>query len=261
MTFTAAAFDSLLVEWLATYLWPSFRIGGLLMVAPLFGARLVPARIRIVLVLAVTVVIAPFVTAPTMQTLSVQGVLIVMQEVMLGAAMGFTLQMIFDALVIAGQTIAMTMGLGFAMMVDPQRGVSIPVISQFFVILGMLIFVSLDGHLALLQLLSGSYAVLPIGTLIGPESIWTLLLWAATMFAGAIKIALPAVAALLLVNLAFSVMSRAAPTLNLFSIGFPAAMLLAFIFMFFGIKSLDSSFAELLDVALATVSDILSAAR
>ena len=97
---------------------------------------------------------------------------IVIQEMLVGVAMGFVLQMIFDALIVAGQTIAMGMGLGLATMIDPQRGISVPVISQFFVVLGLLIFLSLGGHLATIRLISDSFTLLPLGRPLATEGVW-----------------------------------------------------------------------------------------
>ncbi|MGI9259182.1 MAG: flagellar biosynthetic protein FliR, partial [Gammaproteobacteria bacterium] len=199
--------DALISEQIGSYLWPFFRIAGVLMVAPVFGARLVPVRVRVMLTLAVTFELVPVLpTSPAFEA-SLATSLLLAQEMLLGIAMGFTLQMVFDALVIAGQTIAMTMGLGFAMLVDPQRGVSVPVLSQFFLILGILIFLSLGGHLAVLRMLVESFQILPMGNLLPRESIWVLVIWGGEMFVGAIRIALPAVVAMLVVNIAFGVMS------------------------------------------------------
>ena len=162
----------------------------------------------------------------------------VMQEVVVGVAMGFCLQMIFDALIVAGQTIAMGMGLGLATMIDPQRGVSVPVVSQFFVILGLLIFLSLGGHLATIRLIADSFDLLPLGTRSPPTASWQLVTWGSQMFAGAVRIALPAATALLIANIAFGVMSRAAPTLNLFAVGLPAGLLIGFLFLLLNIGHL-----------------------
>ena len=118
---------------------------------------------RIALSVAVTVVISPLIPVTQPFDLSLATGFTVLQEVLIGVAIGFCLQMIFDALIIAGQTIAMSMGLGFATMIDPQRGISVPVISQFFVILGLLIFLALGGHLATLRLIADSFEILPLG--------------------------------------------------------------------------------------------------
>jgi flagellar biosynthetic protein FliR len=183
----------------------------------------------------------------------------VAQEVLVGIAMGFLLQMIFDALIIAGQTIAMSMGLGMATMVDPQRGMTVPVVSQFFVILGMLIFLSLGGHLAIFEMLAGSFTLLPVGAPLPVDGFMAVVGFASQMFAGGILIALPAVTALLIVNIAFGVISRAAPTLNLFAVGLPAAMLAGFLVLVITIGNLPNLLSKLLTSALETVAAFLSA--
>jgi flagellar biosynthetic protein FliR len=165
--------------------------------------------------------------------------------------------MMFDALVIGGQTVAMTMGLGFAMLVDPHRGVSVPVLSQFFVIIGILTFLSLNGHLALLQMVADSFELLPVGELVSVASIWWIVQWGSQMFVGAVSIALPAVISILVVNIAFGVMSRAAPTLNLFAIGFPAALLVGFIVLLLSMQSLGAVFGDLVGASLTGVADML----
>jgi flagellar biosynthetic protein FliR len=249
MTFTANGLEALILGQLSTYAWPFFRITGLLMIAPVFGTRLVPARVKIALAVALTAAIAPAVEAPQDAGFSVASALIAAHELLLGIVLGFVLQLLFDALVIAGQTIAMTMGLGFATMVDPQRGVSVPLLSQFFVILGILVFLALDGHLALLALLAESYELMPIGVPLGRDSVWSLVVEGGEMFAGALRLALPAVTALLVVNLAFGVMSRAAPTLNLFAVGFPTALLLGLVFLLLDIGGVVNVFSALVDDA------------
>ncbi len=241
----------------APYIWPFFRIFGVVMVAPVFGARLVPVRARVAMGVALTLAIAP--TVPQVQPFesAVANAFLIGHEIVIGVAMGFVLQMIFDALVIGGQTIAMSMGLGFAMMVDPQRGVSVPVLSQFFVIFGMLIFLSVGGHLALIRVLAESFETLSIGQLADIGSIALLVNWGSDMFIGAVRIALPAVSALLIANLAFGVMSRAAPTLNLFAVGFPVALLLGFIVLLVNIGSFGPLLSSLLEGALIRVAEIV----
>jgi flagellar biosynthetic protein FliR len=240
--------------------WPFFRIAGVLMVAPVFGARLVPARVRIALCVAVTVIVAPLAPAsPQPLELTFASGLVAAQEVILGIAMGLCLQMIFDALIVAGQTIAMGMGLGLATMIDPQRGVAVPVVSQFFVILGTLIFLALGGHLAMIRLLADSFAILPVGQPLSTDGVWQVVAWGSQMFAGAVRIALPAVTALLIANIAFGIMSRAAPTLNLFAVGLPAGLLIGFVLLLLNIRHLSALMAEFLESALVAVANLLAA--
>jgi flagellar biosynthetic protein FliR len=257
MSISIETLEALFANEIGAALWPFFRIAGVVMVAPVFGARLVPIRVRIALSIALTMVLAPTVTGNVTFAPSLASGFIVAHEVVLGIAMGFCLQMIFDALVIGGQTIAMSMGLGFAMLVDPQRGVSVPVLSQFFVILGILVFLSLGGHLALVRMLSDSFELLPIGQVLSTDGLWALLLWGAEMFAGAVRIAIPAVTALLVVNIAFGVMSRAAPTLNLFAVGFPVAMMSGFLILALNIGIFPPIFSDLLQSALRNVTVML----
>lgn len=236
MNFTSAEISA----WIGQYLWPLFRIGAALGAAPVFGTRLVPARIRLGLALVLTLVIAPALPAvPTVDPLSTAGVMTTFHQLLIGLAMGFTLQLTFSAFTHGGQIVAMQMGLGFASMVDPQNGVQVPVVSQFYIVLATLTFLALNGHLALIEVLAESFRTIPIAPVgIALSSVWDLIGWAGTMFAGAMRIALPAVAALLVANLAFGVMTRAAPQINIFAVGFPLTLILGLLAMWFTVPGL-----------------------
>jgi flagellar biosynthesis protein FliR len=252
-------FEALLSRELALNVWPFFRIAGVLMVAPVFGARLVPMRIRLALAVAATFVLSPLLPVAQTFELTLAAGVIVLQEVLVGIAMGFALQMIFDALIIAGQTIAMGMGLGLATMIDPQRGVSVPVVSQFFVIFGLLIFLALGGHLATIRLISDSFTLLPLGRPLSSDGVWMLVSWGSQMLAGAVRIALPAATALLVANIAFGVMSRAAPTLNLFAVGLPAGLLIGFLILLMNVGHLSALLAQFLQATLEMLTSMLVA--
>lgn len=251
--------EALLANELALSVWPFFRIAGVVMVAPVFGARMVPTRVRLAMSIAATYALAPLVPAVPVFSLSLASGFTVAQEILIGIAMGFCLQMIFDALIIAGQTIAMSMGLGMATMVDPQRGISVPVVSQFFVIMGTLIFLALGGHLATVRLIADSFEMLPIGQPLGENGLWAVATYGTEMFAGALRIALPAATALLVANVAFGVMSRAAPTLNLFAVGLPAGLLVGFLLLLLNIGHLSALLAEFLGSTLAYLAAALTA--
>ena len=249
-----------LVERFSDYLWPFLRIGAFIMVAPLVGSAFVPRTARLLLGVALTIVISPVLQAyPAPPVLSLAGGILVAQEIIVGIAMGFAVQLLFDAITLGGQAIAMSMGLGFAVFLDNARGINVPVLGQFFLILGVLIFLSVDGHLALIRLIAESFDLLPIsdGGLSLP-AIGMLLEWTAQVFVLALKIALPALAALIVVNLSFGVMSRAAPTLNLFAVGFPVAMLLGFVIVYLNIGSLAENISAFLAATLAMLPDLIS---
>lgn len=229
------------------------------MVMPVLGGVFVPPQVRVLLALVLTIVIAPILPAsPPLDLMSFAGLMMIMRELLVGIAIGFVVQLVFDAIALGGQVISMSMGLGFAVFVDRRHGVSTPVLGQLFMILGMLIFLSLDGHLTLIRLLADSFQLLPItaGGL-NQAALGGILEWSSQVFVIAVKIALPAITALVIVNLAFGVMSRAAPTLNLFAIGFPVSMLLGFVVIFLNMDNLRENVSLSLDAAFALLPDLL----
>jgi flagellar biosynthetic protein FliR len=236
-----------LEAWVAQGFFPFARIGACLMVAPVFGARFVPARTRVILAVAITALVVPLIPTPAIAPFSPQGFVVVFQQLLIGVALGFALQVVFDALALAGQLLANSMGLSFAFNVDPLRGSSTPALGQLYVILATLTFLALDGHLALIEMLVAGLYGLPIGmTGLGQEGLWALVLWGGTLFSGAIGIALPGVTALLIVNLAFGVVSRAAPAMNLFAVGFPVSLIVGLVVLLAGVGPLQASFTALL---------------
>ncbi|MGH8297004.1 MAG: flagellar biosynthetic protein FliR [Steroidobacteraceae bacterium] len=237
--------------WLTELFWPFVRIGSCFMVAPAFGATSVPARVRIVLAGAVALLVAPLVKVPDITPLSAAGALITIQQVIIGAALGFSLQILFEAVSLGGELLANSMGLSLAFNLDPQNGASTPTVSQLYTILVTLIFLVLNGHLALIRTLVTGFHTLPIGTTgLGAAGLWSVVNWGSQLFSGALAVALPGVTALLIANLAFGVVSRAAPTLNIFSVGLPVSLIFGLVAIMVGLPALESSFIRLLAVAL-----------
>jgi flagellar biosynthetic protein FliR len=238
--------------WVVAFMWPFMRIGAMLSAAPVFSARMVPVRVRIALALVLALVMAPMVAQDmvAIDPFSAQGLLISVQQVLIGLAMGFTLQLMFAAIVIAAQSIAMSMGLGFANAVDPQNGVQVPVVAQYYLTLSTLMFLALNGHLLLVQFLIDSFQSLPVGQAgLTQSDFWALVSWGGRMFAGAVMIALTAMTSLLLINLAFGVMSRAAPQLNIFGVGFPVMMGTGFIIIMLSLPGLTPHVSSLMQDA------------
>lgn len=237
-----------ITAWVGAYFWPMVRIGGMVMTAPVFGAKPIPVRIRLALTLAITAVVVPLLPAqvPVVDALSPVAILIVAQQLLIGVAMGFAFQLVISAVITGGQTIALQMGLGFAVMVDPQNGSQAPVLSQLYVLMVLLVFMLMNGHLLLIEILVDSFRSLPIAAsgLTG-DNIWQLLSWANIIFAGALSLALPAIASLLMVNIAFGIMTRAAPQLNIFAIGFPITMMIGFAVILVTLPSVIPNSTEL----------------
>lgn len=239
---------SQLQHWLGGLFWPFVRIGACLMMAPVYGASYVPRRLRLVLAGAVTLTVAPLLPAvPEVALLSVDGVITTVQQLLIGAALGFALQLLFDALMLGGQLLANGMGLGFAFNLDPLRGVTTPALGQLYVVLGTLVFLALDGHLALLNTVVDSFRGLPVGTSGFDAVRWRALAdWGGILFIGGLRVALPGMAALLVINLAFGVMSRAAPSLNLFAVGLPVTLIFGLAIVTFGMPTIGTAFTGLL---------------
>ena len=144
--------------WIGSFLWPLFRVGAMLGIAPILGARVVPARIRLGLAIAITVVIVPLLPpAPAVDALSADAVLITANQLLIGLAMGFLLRLVFTAVEIAGQIVGQLMGLGFASMIDPENGVQVPVMSQYYSIMAILLFLAFNGHLLLIEMIVESF--------------------------------------------------------------------------------------------------------
>ena len=229
--------------------WPFVRIGACLMVAPVFGAQFVPRRIRILLAAAFTLLVAPLLPpSGTPELMSVDGFMTTFQQVLIGLVLGSLLQMVFDAVALGGQLLANGMGLGFAFNLDPLRGVTTPALGQLYLVLGTLTFLSLNGHLALIQLLNDSFRALPVGTDgLAMTDLRLAADWGSAMFAGSLRIALPGMTALLVVNLAFGVVSRAAPSLNLFAVGLPVTLVVGIAVVLFALPAMQSGFVTLMN--------------
>jgi flagellar biosynthetic protein FliR len=247
-----------LETWMAQVFWPFVRIGACFMVAPAFGAGFVPPRTRIVLAGAVALLVVPLIKAPAgIAPFSPAGFIVTAQQVLIGAAIGFALQIVFDSVSLGGQLLANSMGLSFAFNVDPVRGASTPVVGQLYAILVMLTFLTLNGHLTLIEVLVDGFRTMPIGLDgLGSDGLWSITLWGAQMFAGALAVALPGVTALMIVNLVFGVMSRAAPTLNLFAVGFPLTLALGLVIILIGLPTLQTNFVELMTGAFLLVRQL-----
>ena len=245
--------------WMAAYLWPLIRIGACLMVAPIFGARFVPGRYKIILAGAITLLVAPLLPpVPDVSPFSGPGLVITAQQIIIGVAIGFVLQIVFDALAMGGQLLANTMGLSFAFNVDPLRGASAPVVGQFYTLIATLTFLALNGHIAIIEVLVDGFRDLPIGTSgLGTDGYWQIVQWGSQLFRGALMVSLPGLTALLIVNLAFGVVSRAAPSLNLFAIGFPVTLVGGLLIVLAGLPSMQEAFIQLMRESLSFAGNLM----
>ncbi|MEJ2609372.1 MAG: flagellar biosynthetic protein FliR [Candidatus Thiodiazotropha sp.] len=255
--------EAQLNAWVAAFFWPMVRIGALFLSAPLFSSHQVPAQLRLFLMLMVTFIVAP--TLPPMpqaDVLSHIGFMVMLQQIVIGVMMGFMLQMVFAALVFGGQVIAYSMGLGFASMVDPANGVQVPVVAQFYLILATLLFLIFNGHLLSIELVVDSFKTMPVAVDgISRNELLDLVAWGSRLFSGGLIIALPIVGAMLMVNLGMGVVMRAAPQLNIFSIGFPVTVLVGFALIWLTLPNAFTIFNDLQDEAFHHLMQTLRVTR
>lgn len=214
-----------LVQILITGLIPFLRISALLLAAPLVSLRVVSVRIRIALALLLTIFIYPMLDLPVIDPTSASGIRLITQELFIGILFAIVLQVVNAAMVLAGQSMSMSMGLGMAQTIDPNAG-QVPVLASFLVVLSTLIFLSVGGHLIMIKLILQSFEVLPIGGEINvKETLGNVIAWTGMAFLGAVLIALPIMLTMMLINLCIGIVTRAAPALNIFAVGFPAMVL------------------------------------
>lgn len=210
-------------------LWIMLRTGAMLMAMPLIGTRAVPARVRVLLAGTLAVALAPILPPlPAWGGFNAVAVLSILREIALGVAMGFLLRLVFEAGALAGEWVSQGMGLSFAQMADPLRGVSSGVVGQWFYLAFGLMFFASDGHLAMISLLVRSYQALPIGVALPDVNAMLAVApdFLPAVLRGGLSLALPLMIAMLATNLAFGILAKAAPQLNPVQLGLPVALLM-----------------------------------
>lgn len=248
---------SALMTYVSDFMWPFARVTGLLLVAPVLGSAYIPVTIKILVAVVITIFIVPLVQVPTnVDPLSLFGVVLLAQQILVGIIIGTIIQIVFNAITIAGENIAMTMGLGFAHMTDPVNGITIPVVSQMLTVIASLYFLALNGHIALINMLVSSFEFLPAVDFFSVNNMIAVAEWGGRMFIGAVLISIPAVTALLVANIAMGLMTRVAPQMNIFSVGFPLTMILGFIFIMVSIPMAMNVFQNLLSDSFLYIETI-----
>ncbi|WP_340123075.1 flagellar biosynthetic protein FliR [Methylobacter svalbardensis] len=248
-----------LLDQAALFIWPLMRVSAMFVSVPLFSIQAVPARVRLILAVVITLVIMPLLPPlPVVEMFSYTGFMMAIAQTMIGLTSGFIVQLVFAAVVFAGQAIALSMGLGFSMMVDPQSGQQVPVIAQVYTIIATLVFISLNGHLLLIQMVLDSFKTLPIGIDgIDKAGIWSIIVWSGRLFTGGLLLAMPVMASLLLVNIIFGVAARAAPQLQIFSVGFPVTLMLGMLLVWKTLPDVLAQFPGMLTDAYDLIGQLL----
>jgi flagellar biosynthetic protein FliR len=222
VTFTEAQ----LLAWIAPWLWPFFRVLGLFTAAPVLSMKVIPRRVRVALALLIVVCAQPSLPEmPPVSVNSVEALLVVAQQVLIGLTMGFAARVVFAAIEFAGELVGLQMGLNFASFFDPMSGGQVTAVSRFYGTTAAWLFIVMNGHLMLTGAVINSFDTFPVSAqplaflhVVQPQ------VWGAEVFKLGLWVALPVVSMLILVNLVMGLVARVAPQMNIFSIGFPITL-------------------------------------
>ncbi|SPB14081.1 flagellar biosynthetic protein [Caballeronia novacaledonica] len=248
--------------WLTAFLWPFVRILALIATAPVLSHMAIPMRVKIAVAAFISLIVAPTLPAmPQATVFSAAGVWIIVNQFLIGAAIGMVMQIAFAAVDAAGEFIGQQMGLGFAMLYDPRAGGNAVVVSRYLNTLAMLAFLVFDGHLQLIGALVATFQSVPIeANVVAAASHaqgWRVLVgYGGSVFSTGLLLALPIVAALLIANLALGILNRAAPQIGIFQVGFPVTMLVGLLLLQLMVPNLMPFFQRIFDVGIAEVGRV-----
>lgn len=248
--------------WIAAFIFPLARILAFIATAPLWSSAGIPRRTRLILAIAIATAIAPGLPSmPTVQPASLAGLWILLQQMLIGIGMGFAAKIVFTAFDLAGEFIGSQMGLGFATFYDPLNSAQTPVIAEFIGLLALLLFLSLNGHLIYIATLAQSFSAIPVGeNPLGAASWLNLVELGGKIFSAGLLIALPIIVALTITNVALAVLTRAAPQLNLFALGFPITLIGGFLMLAVSLDYLASPMQSIFEFALSAMLGFIAPA-
>ncbi len=240
------------MAWISPVLWPFVRVLALFTTAPVFSQKAIPVRAKVGLAFLVAVCAqATLVGQPVVSINSPQALGTLVQQIVVGLSIGFAVRLVFAALEIAGELIGLQMGLNFASFFDPASNAQISAISRFFMQIGTLIFVVINGHLLLLMAVIKSFESFPVdGHFMDALAQMRIYEMGSAVFASAFWIALPMIAMLLFVNLALGIISRVAPQMNIYAVGFPVTLTVGLIGIVATLPMLEQPLMALLQRAM-----------
>jgi flagellar biosynthesis protein FliR len=249
-SFTSAQLDA----WIVAYAFPLARILGFIAAAPLWSTAGIPRRTRLILGLCITLAIAPALPPmPAVSPQSMDGLWILAQQMLIGIGMGFAARIVFAAIDMAGEFIGLQMGLGFATFYDPLSSSQTPVVAEYLGLIGLMLFLSMNGHLMYVATLAQSFHAIPVGTFISAGSWLNLAELGSKIFSFGLLISLPIIVALMITNLALAVLTRAAPQLNIFALGFPLTLFGGFFALAIAMNYLAGPYQQIFELALSAM--------
>lgn len=245
--------------WIVAFIFPLSRILGFMATAPLWSTAGVPKRVRLTIAIAVAVALAPGLPPmPEVQPASLAGLWIMAQQMLIGIGMGFAAKIVFTAFLFAGEFIGTQMGLGFATFYDPLSASQTPVVAEFLNLIALLLFLSLNGHLLYLATLAQSFSAIPISNIpVGAGSWLNIAELGSKIFSAGLLLSLPIMAALMITNVALAVLTRAAPQLNLFALGFPLTLLGGFLILAISLNYMATPFQGIFQLGLESLLGVV----
>ncbi|GEM75188.1 flagellar biosynthetic protein FliR [Vibrio sagamiensis] len=241
----AITFEELSVI-LGQFWWPFFRVFAVLVSLPFYGDALIPIWVRSLLALSIVIITAPLMpTMPALELFSVGTILLALEQVVWGMLFGLVLHMLFNVFTMLGQIVSLQMGLGMAMMNDPINGLSVAILGRLFLLFSTLLFLALEGHLLIIDLIIQSFVIWPVGSGISDFSLQVIINVFGWMLMASLALALPAIVSMLLANISFGVMNRAAPSLNVYALGFPMTMLLGLFSVLLSVSGVPNRYTTL----------------
>ncbi len=244
---------------ISDYFWPFCRILALFSTAPILSDKSVNSRVRIGLALCISMLITPLLGSSGIPLFSLPGVLTLCRQLMLGMALGWGMTLVFAAIRLAGEVIGLQMGLSFASFYDQASHSSVSVLARILYSLALLLFLSIDGHLVLLRLLTETFISLPVGNEHHQISFFTGLCdMAGLIFSSALRLALPVILLLLTMNMTLGLLNRMSPQLSVFVIGFPLTLTLGILscrwllpwFISYSHQLMSQTFSQLIKLLL-----------
>lgn len=248
-----------LVTWLNTFIWPFFRLLGLFMTAPLFSESGIPARVKVGLAAMLSFIIGPLITLPDFsQTNAYQILFLILMQTLIGVLMGLTMRVVFAAIQTAGEFIGLQMGLSFASFFDPATGANTAVLARFLNVVAMLLFISVDGHLFLLDIFYYSFEALPVQLRpLSSLGLGVFIEWTSHIWFSGLLLALPLIIVLLTINLAFGILNRTAQQLTVFAVGFPITLSVGFILLVLVIPHTAPFLTDLFQKGFQVMQEVL----
>ncbi len=244
--------EAQIVGWLSPIIWPFIRVLALFSVAPVFSLRAIPMRVKVGLAFLVALSAqAVLQDQPVISVNSPQALGAVLHQIGVGMTVGFAVRLVFASVELAGELMGLQMGLNFASFFDPLVGAQTSAVSRFIGHMSVLLFVVINGHLMLLMALIKSFDAFPVdGNMLEVFQRVRLHELGADLFASALWIALPVIGLLLFVNLMLGIISRVAPQMNIFAVGFPVTLTIGMMGITLTLPMLDQPVMALLQRTL-----------